>query len=205
MFDTPTEYCEQLLQTGWEPVNTISNLAFVIAGVLALYALRNQKGLLKFLLPLLLALIGIGSSWWHITHTYYGGVADIFSIFIFASGVIILFLRKLLQSWAAVLTSFLVLLTLTLSVEQLNYLNGSVPYLILLGGFVLGSIFYARKFNDSRSLVKAAALTFGFAILFRSIDISICSAIYVGTHFLWHILVATFGYQLIMLVAKKVI
>jgi len=203
MFDVPTEYCEQLLQLGWEPINTISNVAFGVAGLLAFYALRHTHGILKFLLPLLLLLVGVGSSWWHTSHSHYGDIADTFFILLFASVVGELFLRTLLTSWMTVLLTFIVLLVIVLAAEQLPYLNGSLPYLVLFLSFVTGGTLYAKKFPDSRTLVITAAIIFGLAITFRSVDILACSMISFGTHFLWHILMAIFSYQLILLVANS--
>lgn len=203
MFDIPTEYCEQLLQIGWEPINTISNLAFIFAGIFAFYKLKNEKSVLKFILPILLVLVGVGSSWWHVSHTHYGDIADTFFILIFASVVSILFLRKLLRAWIMVLLSFFVLLGITFFAEQLDYLNGSLPYVVLFVALIIGGIFYGKKFIGSQSLVISTITTFGIAIIFRSIDILVCPSISFGTHFLWHILVALLGYQLILLVARK--
>ncbi|MBM3206864.1 MAG: hypothetical protein FJZ43_04570 [Candidatus Staskawiczbacteria bacterium] len=203
MFDIPTEYCEQLLQIGWEPINTISNLAFVIAGIFAFYKLKNEKGVLKFVLPTLLILVGVGSSLWHFSHTHLGDIADTFFILIFASVVSLLFFRKLLHSWTAILLSFFALLGITLFAEQLDYLNGSLPYVVLLIALIVGGIFYGKKFGDSKTLLLTTVAIFGLAIIFRSIDILICPSISFGTHFLWHILVAVLGYQLILLVARK--
>jgi len=203
MFDIPTEYCEQLLQIGWEPINTISNLAFFIAGILAFYVLQNQKGVLKFILPLSLILVGLGSGWWHMSHTHYGDIADTSSILFFASVVAALFLRKLFRSWVTVVLTFVTLLVITLRMEQLPYFNNSLPYLFLLISFIVGSVFYAKKFPNSRPLLTTAIITFGLAIIFRSIDVLICPTVSFGTHFLWHILTAVFGYQLTLLAVRK--
>jgi hypothetical protein len=203
MLDIPTEYCEQLLQIGWEPINTLSNLAFVVAGLTAIYVLRNQKGVLKYILPLLLILVSLGSSWWHISHSYLGDIADTLFILIFASITGIFFLKDSLQFWTAVIFSFVILLIATLFAEQFPYINNSLPYVVLLVGFVIGGVFYVTKYPKYRVLIITAALTFALAIFFRSIDMLVCSEIAIGTHFLWHVLVAVFGYQLIMLTAKK--
>lgn len=203
MLDMPTEYCEQLLQIGWEPVNTVSNLAFIVAGAAAFYALRKQSGVLRLVLPSLLILVGLGSGWWHAVHTQYGDIADTFSILTFAPVAGVLFLRKLLQSWKAVVLALAALLIAAFFAEQQPHLNGSLVYVVLLMGFIIGSVFYVKKFPDSSTLLVTAALTFGLAIIFRVIDTAICSEVIIGTHFLWHILMAAFGYQLILLIAKE--
>lgn len=201
--DIPTQYCERLVDGGFEPVNTISNLAFFVAALLAFWMIRNYKGILKFILPLLLASIGVGSGVWHAQHSHLGDVADTGTIVIFASVVAILLLRKLLKSATHVTLAFVLLLGLALQTERLSYLNGSVPYLVLLVGFATVSIFLYRKLPGLRGLLLAALCTFALAILFRVTDLSMCSTFPVGTHFLWHVLIAVLGYQLILLVLKE--
>ncbi|KXJ97771.1 MAG: Ceramidase [Parcubacteria bacterium OLB19] len=203
MLDIPTKYCEQLLQIGWEPLNTISSLAFVFAGIFALYALRRRNTILRFILPFLLILIGIASSWWHMYHNHYGDIADTLSIIIFSSIITVLFLRKLLESWSMTLLLFLTILSVVLTIEQVNFINGSMPYIVLFVTLSIFSVFYIKKFNHSKMLVVSAIFVFGWAIFFRSIDISICPSIYFGTHFLWHVLIAVFGYIMIILVTSN--
>ncbi len=203
MLDTPTEYCEQLLHISIEPINAVTNVAFILFSLLAFYKLRKEPGASKFILPFLLALIGVGSAWWHMGHTVSGDVADTLSIIFFASTVGALLLYKLFESKTKVILSFVPLLILTLIVEQQPYLNGSLPYVVLLVGFVAFGFLFVRRFPDSKTLVITSVATFGLAILFRSLDMELCSQITIGTHFLWHIFVALLGYELILLATNK--
>lgn len=203
MLDAPTEYCEQLLHSDIEPVNALTNLAFVLFALLAFYKLRNERGVMKFILPSLLLLIGVGSAWWHTEHSTWGDMADTLSIVIFASVVSILLLYKLLESKGKVVLAFVPLLVLALAAEQLPYFNGSLPYIVLLVGLIVAGVFHVKKFPGSRNLVIASIFTFALAIIFRSLDMRVCSQFTTGTHFLWHILVALLGYELILLVTSK--
>lgn len=203
MLDTPTKYCEQILHTSIEPINAITNLAFVLLATLAFYKLRNKKGILRFILPFLLLCIGAGSTWWHMGHSAWGDVADTLSIIVFASTVSALLLYQLLGSTTKVAVAFVPLLLLTLVAEQQPYLNGSLPYIVLLVGLMVAGAFYVKKFPASRNLVVASVATFALAIVFRTLDMELCSHLAAGTHFLWHIFVALLGYQLILLATNK--
>lgn len=203
MLDTPTEYCEQLLHASVEPINAVTNIAFILFALLAFYKLHKEPGILKFILPLLLALIGAGSAWWHMGHTAGGDVTDTLSIIIFASTVSVLLLYKLLESKTKVVFAFGPLLILTLIAEQLPYLSGSLPYVVLLSGLVVFGFLFMKRFPESKLVVVVSIGTFGLAILFRSLDMELCSQFVIGTHFLWHILVALLGYELILLSTNK--
>ncbi len=39
-----------------------------------------------------------------------------------------------------------------------------------------------------------AVLGYGIAILFRSLDLTVCESIFFGTHFMWHLLVSLAAY-----------
>jgi hypothetical protein len=203
MLDTPTKYCEQLLQVSIEPINTITNIAFICFALLAFYKLRQEPGGIKFILPLLLAFIGFGSAWWHMGHTAAGDIADTLSIVIFASTVSVVLLHKLFASKLKVILAFVPLLVLAFVTEQLPYLNGSLPYVVLLGGLTAFGFLFVKRFPESKALVITSVSTFGLAILFRSLDMQLCSQVTIGTHFLWHLFVALCCYQLILLATSK--
>ncbi|MDO8623878.1 MAG: hypothetical protein Q7R54_00805 [bacterium] len=65
------------------------------------------------------------------------------------------------------------------------FFAGAAPAIIILGAWLI-----ARTYQES---LRAAAFGGGaillalIALAFRSIDLSLCSALPIGTHFLWHI------------------
>ncbi|MDP9249385.1 MAG: ceramidase, partial [bacterium] len=202
MLDIPTQYCESLIGNILsQPLNAISNVAYFVAAFIAYRYLRQQKATKLFILPALLGVIGIGSAWWHIANSYVGDMLDTYSIALFASVVTIIFLTKITKSKVVVTAFFVVLLFLVFLAETLAVWNGSLPYVVLLGGFLITGIFYKKKFPSTKLIFLSASLTFLAAITVRSVDIILCPYIPTGTHFLWHILVATLGYQIILLIA----
>lgn len=82
-------YCERIDASFWaEPVNALTNLAFVIAAVVIANALvRDGQAVRKawdlWLLAGLIAAIGVGSFLWHTLATPWSGLADVIPILLF--------------------------------------------------------------------------------------------------------------------------
>ena len=198
--DIPTEYCETL--TGYvlsQPLNAISNVAFLIAAWFAYKCLQDRGAKRLYVLPILLAFVGISSAWWHITDSHLGDILDTFSIVVFASVAVIILLTRISKSKPAIALSFVALLSLVFTTERSTALNGSLPYVVLLVGLAIAGSIYIRKFPEAKVWLYSSLVTFFVAIVVRSTDIFLCPSIPFGTHFLWHILVAALGYQLIRL------
>src|SRR3989344_3769333 len=203
MFDFPTTYCELLSHLATpEPLNVISNLAFFVAAWLVWRTLQ-PRSLPERVLPVLLGIVGVASAWWHLFHTSAGDTADTLSVAIFAIAAAAVFLYNIIPSRSLVSIAVALLAALALGAERLHWLNGSIPYIVLLLAFGVGGIAYVKKFPKKRRLVMIAFATFALAIVCRSIDLASCPFILFGTHFLWHVLVAAFGYQLILLATHK--
>ncbi len=203
MLDIPTKYCESLIGYFFpQPLNIISNVAFLIAAFLAYRYLRNHRVSRLYILPILLGIIGIGSAWWHITNSRLGDILDTFSIVLFASVAVLLLLTEIAKSKVVTALSFILLLSLVLITERFAAWNGSLPYVVLLIGFVIIGVIYIKKIPSAKSVFLSAILIFLIAIVFRSVDIILCPCIPFGTHFLWHVLLAGLGYQIILMLAN---
>lgn len=204
MLDIPTQYCESLVGSFLsQPFNVISNVAFLIAAFLAYRYLRNHRITGLFILPILLGVIGISSAWWHISNSNLGDILDSFSIVLFASVAAILLLTQITKSKVAIALSFVILLSSTLITERVTEWNGSLPYIVLLVGFLIGGIVYIKKFPSAKVIFLSAFLTFSIAIVLRSLDILLCPFVPFGTHFFWHILVAGLGSQIILMLTHS--
>ena len=106
-------YCERGLDPGlWaEPVNALTNGAFVIAGLAALYLIRQrppgERSIVQIVLAVLVVLIGIGSFLFHTQATAWAAIADVAPIGIFMLLYFAVAMRSLLRlplGWAMVLT-----------------------------------------------------------------------------------------------------
>jgi hypothetical protein len=190
--ETIDAYCERLGPAYWaEPVNAITNAAFLIAAVI----MWRRTGGLFTARPLcaILAIIGIGSFLFHTHATAWAAMADSLPI----AGFILTYLfatnRDILgwPLWAALLGTlafFPYSAILTPAFDALPFFTVSsfywpVPLLIAAYAAALRH----RHPATARGLgIGAAILT--LSLIFRSLDDPLCPHIPTGTHFLWHIL-----------------
>jgi hypothetical protein len=105
------------------------------------------------------------------------------------------------QSLAWVLgVGLLLMQLLALLLLPNDAMNGSAPHLVTLV-FVglLGVAAVRRDRALARQVVPLFAL-YAAAVTFRTVDMTLCPWVPIGTHFLWHIAGATAGYFVIRLV-----
>lgn len=206
MFDF---YCERSGAGGpWtEPVNALTNLAFLVAAVAVAVRLGRTKGLGwrngwdLWLLTLLLAAIGLGSGLWHTFATRWGLLADLLPIALFINLYLLSF------GWRVLKLRWPGLLLLWLGYQGANFglfalvpadaLNGSVGYLPALA-FLIGFAWWLyRSRHPMRHDMALAASLFALSVTARTLDRAVCSALPLGTHFLWHLLNALLLYLLL--------
>ncbi len=192
-------YCERLGPGLWaEPVNALTNLGFLLAAW-AGWLLADRSNKLSWstgLLIVALAAVGIGSSLFHTFATPWARLLDIVPILLFQLYFLWLYLahvvnlRRMYSALAVV--GFLVAALVGRLFPAV--LNGSLMYLpalVLLVG--LGIYHYGAQKRERLTLVGAAGI-FSVSLVFRAIDESICPAIPLGSHFLWHVLSAVVLY-----------
>ena len=157
ILDIPTQYCESQIE-GFlsQPLNTFSNVAFLIAAFLANGKIRNLDVRRHYILPVLLAFVGVCSAWWHITNSQLGNTLDTLSIFIFASIATIQLLSKIATSNVVTVVVFILLLALILITERIAAWNGSLPYVVLLVSFGIGGFIYLKKFALEKGIFISA-------------------------------------------------
>jgi hypothetical protein len=185
-------YCERLSPGFWaEPINAVTNLAFVFVG---LWMLSRSRGVAPAqYLSLVLIVIGIGSGLFHTLATRWAGVADVVPIVVFVLSYIYCANRyfwraSTLWSGIGVLLFFpyaAVLVPLAAQVPGVGSSAAYVPVPILIAAY--GILLWRRLPQVGRGLViGAAGLT--LSIPLRSLDEPLCAQLPMGTHFLWHIL-----------------
>ncbi|MBK1698342.1 hypothetical protein CKO21_13930 [Rhodovibrio salinarum] len=184
--------------TFWaEPVNALTNAAFLIAAALVFASLRRDGRLEAGtgLLLVLLTTIGIGSFLFHTVATRWAALADVLPIMLFILAYLALTLRRgfhLNWVWAGGLTlAFLpASMGFEAGVERLlgDALGGSSGYLPALAALVIaGGWLLARGVSAGRWLLVAAGV-FVASITLRTLDQPLCGATPFGTHFMWHVL-----------------
>ncbi len=204
-------YCERGLDPSFwaEPLNALTNAAFIVAGGVALALnLRDRRQTddldpVPTLLAGVVIVIGLGSFLFHTIAERWSSLADVIPIGIFMLVYFAFAMRRyfgLGLGWSAVATlAFAVAIGLA---QSSRALNGSVGYLpALLAMMVVGGIMVARRAGVAR-FVFAAAAVFMVSLTLRSLDRSFCdsTALFgapIGTHFLWHLLNATTLYLLL--------
>ncbi len=190
-------YCERLSPDYWaEPVNAVTNAAFLLAAWVMWRRVRGQGLTLANLLVAILAVIGIGSYLFHTHAQVWAALADTTPILLFILVYIFAVNRdiwRLSTPKAAGLTAlFIPFAALTIPVFQLvPGLGGSsayapVPLLILIYAYLLR----ARRPQVAWGLAVGAVILIA-SITFRALDAPLCARIPMGTHFMWHILNAT--------------
>lgn len=203
MWSTPIDlYCERLGPSIWaEPVNALSNAAFLIAAWAAfrLWRQRADGDIAILALIAVVAVVGLGSFAFHTLATRGAMLLDVGPIGVFIYGYFLYALRRfLLLSWPAALVlliAFIALSTGLASWIPRDVLNGSTGYfpalaaLIVIGWLVRGSA-------AAQGLLIAAAV-FVASLIFRIVDLDLCGAVPLGTHFLWHILNAVVLYAVL--------
>ena len=199
MFESSSQhvdiYCERLSADFWgEPLNAVTNLAFILAAVFAYMLYRRAYIKARDILALIsmAATVGIGSFIFHTIATQDAALADIIPIIIFIHfSVFVIFTRVFaLRWWHGIIgvIAFCAFNNLILYIFGRTLLNGSIQYiptLILL--FAVTTYCSIKKFTPTSEFLTAT-ITFTIAITCRSIDDKICTSLPIGTHFLWHIL-----------------
>ncbi|MFN2148584.1 MAG: ceramidase domain-containing protein [Anaerolineales bacterium] len=198
-----TPYCERL-GPGWfaEPLNAISNLAFLITAVLAARWIQRQAGLSGSAraLPWSIGEVGLASALYHTLRGPITFALDALSLLSFVLLVILVVLRASemrLALVAVVMLTFLGLESAALLLLPQPFLHGSATYLVMLLTLLLLMALIARKRPARVMMMVPIALLFAAAILFRTIDIAVCPWLPIGTHFLWHLSAAAAAFYVI--------
>ena len=190
-------YCERLGPEFWaEPINAITNLSFIIAGIWAfIYAkARGSADPAVVFLAGLAGLVGIGSFLFHTFAVQWAGLADVGSIALFMISGMLIGLRRLFAlNWlAAAMGAIIFAAVIFMGPERLNIQipvlgegNRYLPAIIALG-IIAGAL--AMKGRPACRPIAASAFLLSLSLVFRSIDTNVCDAFPLGTHFLWHLL-----------------
>ncbi|MCP5143878.1 MAG: ceramidase domain-containing protein [Gammaproteobacteria bacterium] len=192
MFEQIDLYCERLGPGFWaEPVNALANVSFFIAAW-ATWRLARQRNVLVpgvWLTVLLIVAIGIGSFLFHTLATGWAQLLDVGPILLFQLAFIFVYLRLIAGTGNAVAAGgVLAFLGIALYSRQFEgLLNGSMMYAPALGVLLMLGVYHALHARAARSLLLVGGVLFAIAVTFRSIDMAVCPAWPLGTHFLWHL------------------
>jgi hypothetical protein len=187
-------YCERTDPSYWaEPVNAVTNAAFLIAAWIMWRRVRGKGLPLAVWLVVILAAIGVGSYLFHTYAQVWAAMADVVPIVLFILVYVFAATRDLLGMgpwisfgvtvlfvpYAAALAGLFALLPFF----AVSAFYWPVPILILVYALLLAF----RHPATARGLA-IGAVTLIVSLVFRSVDETLCPAVPHGTHFMWHIL-----------------
>ena len=191
-------YCERVDAGYWaEPINAVTNAAFLIAALIMWRRVQGTEqgagmGAARLLCGVL-AMIGIGSFLFHTHAQVWAGVADTAPIALYVLIYITLAnraywgLRWPLALGATALFFPYAALTVPLF-QQLPFFDVSAGYWPIPLLIAVYALLLRRRLPEvARGLAIGSALL-ALSLTFRSLDDTLCGAIPIGTHFLWHIL-----------------
>lgn len=188
-------YCERTGPEFWsEPVNALTNLVFVLAGLWGVYEVRRRgTGAFAEALAWWAVAIGVGSFLFHTYATRLTMWADVLPIAGFTLAYTLLNLRRFVgMAWPKALAVFIAfyiaaaIVTLMVPDWLREMTNGSTGYLPPFLALIFFGIVVIRAGNPAGWYNLAAALMFCASVTFRAIDPVVCEAMPLGTHFLWH-------------------
>ncbi|MDU8945383.1 ceramidase domain-containing protein [Ovoidimarina sediminis] len=187
-------YCERLDPGFWaEPLNAVSNIAFLIAAYVMWRRSRADGFPIVTLLIAILTSIGIGSFLFHTFATRWAALADVLPIALFI--LIYLYAANryfwgLGSALSAIGTAaFIPYAALTVPVFQalpffaISAAYWPVPVLILAYAAAL-----ARSAPQTALGLAIGGSLLCLSLVLRSLDEPLCETIPVGTHIWWHVL-----------------
>ena len=193
MFENIDIYCERLDASFWaEPVNALTNIAFLLAAW-SVWQRARQLKVLSFevrLLIVLMASIGIGSGIFHTFATGWARFIDVLPILLFQMTYLFVYLHRLIKIQIGFITGILALYLIVVIIARQfpHILNGSLIYAPVLLVLLLLGIHYLASQRKEPYLLLVAVGVFMLSITCRTFDMTICPYFPLGIHFMWHIL-----------------
>ena len=191
-FNSVDIYCERLDASFWaEPMNAISNLSFIVAG-LFLWRLRSPR---STLMAILIILIGLASFSFHTFANRLTGLLDVLAIALYLLAFAFLIPKQWSRSSTLIQLGSVLLLFISIVLAQIliGHFKPALPWLppgIYLGAWLaLFAYALVTQYADASAarFLWLAVIVFPLSLLSRQLDIPSCDLIR-GSHWLWHLL-----------------
>ncbi|MDX1950081.1 MAG: ceramidase domain-containing protein [Rickettsiales bacterium] len=196
-----------------EPLNTISNFAFIIAGFFLIKLIRSEqifkaKNFDIIILSLNLFLIGVGSAIYHYHPNKTTLLVDVLPISFFMHFYLVsLSVRVVgLKIWQSliILGIFIYANYWAGANFDAQILNGTILYLPSFTTLMLMVFASFIKNHPAKNYLLNTAILWLISLSFRTIDISTCElTMGIGTHIIWHIINAAVLYRLVKALTIK--
>jgi hypothetical protein len=191
-------YCERTDASFWsEPLNALTNLAFLVAAILIVTVARRERGRPGWdatTLAVLTALVGVGSLLFHTFATVWGRWLDLVFIAAFVYVLLALCLARVAGlGWRGVLAGLALYAVFergVLAAVPPGTMGGSLLYLPPVLALAALAWYARHRAHPAAPRLAAAVGVFAVAIAVRTLDLPLCRTWPTGTHFLWHLLTA---------------
>lgn len=198
-------HCERLADgLMGEPLNVLSNILFFVVAYFLFKQYREadiRAPRIKVLIYMIIS-FGVGSVIFHASARMWGAIFDVLPIVMFAVLYLYLFARHVLRikrKWAVALIAFFFLANLIFKANVIKAPDGYVSLIpSVLVMYCIALFMFATK-NRSAMRFATATLVATMAATFRAVDSymngeDLCDMFPMGTHFLWHVLMAGYVY-----------
>lgn len=197
-FEPADIYCERVSVGFWaEPVNALTNLAFIAAGVL----LFRTKQPPARLLGLIIMTIGLASFLFHTFANRLTGFLDVLFIGVYLVTYAWLWPKWVMRAGHAIRALSVAALLLAIALASWSVLQLKAFGLTLPPGAYLGAWLYiivlatipSSNHTKARKWLWATAGLFLVSMSMRQLDMPLCASLG-GTHWIWHLLNAAVLY-----------
>lgn len=191
-------YCERTDFTFWsEPINAVTNIAFIIAGYFALKLYTNRPpssrgthdGFSIVMIGALFA-IGIGSFLFHTFATRWTVILDVIPIALVIFTYHIATMHKIagFNIWVSILSLALIPTFGWVAYQlPLDFMGSTKAYTPILPLLAIYFYYHVKRGSVELYLLPLAFGVFTLSMTVRVLDYPLCNAFPLGTHFLWHI------------------
>ena len=187
-------YCERVSGDFLaEPINALTNLAFILVGLFILKGESFSGRILGFVT----ILVGLGSLAFHTFATNWAAALDVAFIALF---ILVFAYLVPLKLWNLSITQSIICSTLVIGIvflfntftPELKKWLGHFPPGIYVGAWLslvcFGLISSVLRIKEATRWMFFAICLFPFSILARELDLKLCDTFPIGTHWLWHLL-----------------
>ncbi len=184
-------YCERLGPgLTAEPLNALSNLAFLLAAAWLLLHPRGGTPPYARALAWMIALIGLCSLSFHVFANTGTQILDVLSIALYIHFFIACYFHHFLGwRWVYAVLPMLLFLALNQALAlrvPAGALNGSAGYLPPLAALLAMALTLLALNRAGWKPLAAATAVFTLSLYLRTMDLAWCSRLPIGTHWLWH-------------------
>lgn len=206
--------CERHSDHIWaEPFNVVSNIAFFVVAMIIFRLYYYNKEIRAKSIPdihtlvMLIFCIGVGSTTFHMTPSYYTELMDMLFIVCFIVIYFISCMKRIID--LRPFSIFIIILgfagsTYSLVVQFPNAMNDSIAYLSTMISLILIATYLNLRKRPAARAFLAASLLGVMSISFRIVDNELCDILPMGTHFLWHLFNSALIYTLMLQLLRNV-